>query len=329
MSKDLTINETLKLYRCPLSKTTITNKIKTGELPEPKLKQRGKINVRLWESKNLPDVGKMIGFLEPIKTDNPIVIVVYITKGGVLKTTTSFNLARIIALNGIPVLVIGQEPQGSITNLLSNFDEPETLEDIKQPAGLYEVFKGEKRIEDVICDTELPTLKFIPENAGLSSLEQEIVSQNKREYVLARILEKVIGKYVIIFDTPSHFGNLVKNAMTMASHVICPFGCDYGSYAAIANNIRDIDRFKQEMDLNWDVMAVRTLLDSNKSLSSDISKQYAEEYAHLITDRSIRRTIKGDESGVMQLSAIEYDPKSPLADDYYEVIKEIWRKVNG
>lgn len=41
----------------------------------------------------------------------PLVMSVFVTKGGVLKTTMSLNIARLLALHGVKTLVIGLDLQ--------------------------------------------------------------------------------------------------------------------------------------------------------------------------------------------------------------------------
>lgn len=328
MSKKYMFNQIMKLYRSNFPKVTFTNMIRSGDIPRPSIEKRGKANVRVWDTKDLPKIGEKIGFLEPIKTNTPKIIVDYAPKGGVTKTTTTTEVGRGFALNNIQTLIVPLEPQASSTNALEIVD-PDNLDNIKSPSGLYEVFKGDKTVEEVICDTDIPTLKYIPENSKLALLEQEINSQNKREYVLAKMLFKLSEKYVIIFDTPSHFGNLVKNALTMSTHMLAPFGCGFRDYEAITTNMALVENFRNEMDLNFELIVVRTLLDTNEIIPSKINKKYGEQYAEYITDRSIRKSALASQAASQKLSSIEYAPTSTLADDYYEVIKEIWSRVNG
>jgi len=75
-------------------------------------------------------------------------------------------------------------------------------------------------------------------------------------------------------------------------------------------------------------IVVPTLLEKTK-LSDQIQAQYKTLYPELITRTSIRRAVKGQESVAQKYSVIESDSSSPLANDYYEVVKEIWERIQG
>ncbi|HXH55187.1 MAG TPA: hypothetical protein VNK03_05540, partial [Gammaproteobacteria bacterium] len=89
------------------------------------------------------------------------------------------------------------------------------------------------------------------------------------------------------------------------------------------------NNYKKDMDLNWEqFIIIPTLLEKSK-LSSQIEAQYRTMYPELITTHSIRRAIKGQESIVHGASIIETDPSSPIANDYFDTISEIWNRISG
>ena len=42
---------------------------------------------------------------------------------------------------------------------------------------------------------------------------------------------------------------------------------------------------------------------------------------------AIRRAVRGQEALTYRQSAMEYDPKSELARDYYDLVKDVWARV--
>src|SRR5581483_3523224 len=105
MTKKWTPNELIKLYRIEKTKTSLYRDEASGLIPKAQRIKRGQTEIRVWEHKDLPQIGKSYGFLtQPASTK---VVSVYTPKGGVLKSTLALNLARMFALNGIKTLVIG------------------------------------------------------------------------------------------------------------------------------------------------------------------------------------------------------------------------------
>lgn len=325
-----TASKVTKLFRTEIPTTTLIRAEEQKRIPEAIRLTRGKIQARAWRQEQLPDLGRVYGFMkEPNETQ---IITVYTPKGGVLKSTTCYTLARTAALNGIPTLVVGLDVQGSITKLLSKpMDEYDSIDDIVEPAGLYEATGvNPTPIEQVIQVSDLPTLHYIPESLSLTLLEQNIRDAKKREFFLSKAIEPLKSKYkLIFFDNAPNWSFLIQNALTAANHVISPLGCDPESYRSVNRNIEIITQFQQEMDLQWDSFTVIPTLRENTKISSQIEAAYRRSFSDFITASAIRRAVIGQESSLRQVTVFESDPSSLLAQDYFETIKELWPKIAG
>lgn len=332
MKKLWSPNDLMKLFKIEKAKNTIHRAEASGAIPEASRVKKGKTHVRMWKTNDLPTIGKHFGFLNT--PNEPKIISIYTPKGGVLKTTLSFNLGRMLAINGINTLIIGLDVQGSITHNLYEDDENiDSIEEITELQGLYETIikpkEGGCKINDVIKKTELPTLSYIPETSNLNFLEQKIREKTRREYFLDTLIKPLKNKFdVIIFDNSPNWNFLIQNSLVAATDVICPIACDIETFRSLAQNIEMINEFKDLMALNWNnFILVPTKVERTK-LSTQIEAQYRRSFPDIITSSSIRAAAKGQESSLEKLSSIEYDPRSPLSDDYYSVINDIWKKIN-
>lgn len=332
MIKNWTPNEVIKLYRVEKTKTSLYRDEASGLIPQAKRIKRGQSEVRIWEHRDLPEIGKHYGFLSQPKEHK--IISVYTPKGGVLKSTISLNLARMLALNGIRTLVIGLDVQCTVShNLTKEGDKIEAVEDIQNPNGLYEASKPKEEggcsIEDAIYETDLPTLFYIPESSNLNLLEQRIRDESRREHFIERLIKSLKKDYqVIIFDNSPNWNFLIQNSLAAATDVICPIACDIETFRSLTQNIQMINDFKTTMELAWsNFILIPTKVERTK-LSTQIEAQYRTLFPEFITAGSIRVAAKGQESSLEKLSVIEYDASSQLAEDYYEIAKDIWNKIN-
>jgi chromosome partitioning protein len=166
----------------------------------------------------------------------------------------------------------------------------------------------------------------LPETVELIALENHIRERNKREQVLIdEILPHLKDYQAIIFDTPPSWNFLIMNALVASRHVISPVGCDLGSLQALTTNLNTLTEFKSRMKLDWDTfLLVPTLLQRTK-LSSQIQSAYVSKYKEQVTAGTIRRAVKGEESLAFQESVIENNSKSEIAQDYYQIIQELWQ----
>lgn len=297
------------------------------EIPVAERISRGKIQVRKWALEDIPKIGKKFGFLTQNKAQK--VLCKYIQKGGVLKTTTTFNEARIFALNGIKTLVVGLDFECSITDVIQPRDNIVTLSEDKRSLGLYHLFYDGAPIKDVIKKTSLPTLDIIPETHELVLLEKMLSKESRREYLFKdKLLPKLKEYDVIIFDNGPSWNYLIENAITASDVIVCPLGCNLLSYNASGTNFESILDFQKAMHLkNQKIIMYATLLERS-SLSQQIYAQYLSTFAEYIIAVPIRTSVKGQESLLSGKSTLEYLPKSSLSDDYYELITELWARIN-
>lgn len=331
MPKIWTPNQLLGLYRLDKGKSSVLRDEKRGVIPAAKRKSRGAISIRVWGQDDLPAIGKVYGFLKKPKSTR--VISVYAPKGGVLKSSISFNLARMFALNGLNVLAIGLEvSQRSLTCNLESHREIESLEQATKydERGLWDVVSDNVDIKDVIRTASLPNLHYIPESSNLNLLELKIKDAPRREYFLSKLIRPVLGNYdVVVLDNSASWGSyLVQNALVAATDILAPFACELEAYRSVVENIEILNNFKRQMELDWSSFSIVPTKVDNTKLSKEIETQYRIEFPEFVTTSTIRylKSVAEDAS-MEQLSVIESNNSSPLSDDYYQLIKELWSKV--
>jgi chromosome partitioning protein len=161
-------------------------------------------------------------------------------------------------------------------------------------------------------------------------LEQRIRDENRREHFLDRLIKPLKKNFdVIIFDNSPNWNFLIQNSLVAATDVICPIACEIETYRSLAKNIQMINDYKCNMELNWNnFILIPTKLERTR-ISTQIEATYKTLFSELITSGSIRNAAVGQESSLVQTSAIEYDPKSNLAEDYYDIINDIWGRINS
>lgn len=313
------------------NRQVLLNSEKRGDIPTAERELRGKIQVRRWHISQLPKIGEVLGFLS--KPKKQVVYCIYTPKGGVLKSTTTVNFARGLALHGIKTLLIGLDTiQSSATRYALRPNKIETLEDLEKlenEKGLYHLLIQGADINEVIKSTSLPTLDVLPETPELNKLEMEITLKQKRESFFKDKLMGLIGNYdVIIFDNGAAWNRLVENSLMVANNVISPIGCEIEAAKSLESNFKMVYDFKDMMGIKWNSFThIPTLLERNK-ISELIRAKYLNMFESTITVNTyIRRTVKAQEARMAHLSSIEYDPSSDIAKDYKSALIEVWQKT--
>lgn len=331
--KKWTNSELQKLFRMEIkSRHTLIQAEDKGEIPMADREQRGSTSVRYWSLEHLPEIGAKYGFLK--KPKKKVVLCVYTPKGGVLKTATSGNLARILALNGIKTLVIGLDFQKSVTNFLLPLPPFENMSDMQKyinenrSLGLYHFLYQGAKLDEIVKKTSISTLDIIPETPDLIALEKSLRSENRREYMFSDVIEDYLSYYdVVLLDNAPAWSLLAECSLTAANNLISPLGCDFETLQALGENFIHIEEFQKKMKLKWDNwLIIPTLLEKN-NVSQDVYEVYQREFKDMILPCPIRRTVKGQEARISNMSVIEYDSRCDLANDYYEMVTALWSKI--
>lgn len=140
-------------------------------------------------------------------------------KGGVGKSTTTFQLARSAVRRGRRVLVVDNDPQGNLTSVAA----ADEVDD--DQAGLADALstRAPETIRDVIVPGVWPGLDVVPTSgATLGYVRDELVIAGAgREGRLRQALDQVSADYDLIFiDCAPSLDQLTINGLTAADEVL-------------------------------------------------------------------------------------------------------------
>ncbi len=177
-------------------------------------------------------------------------------KGGVSKTTTTFNLGWMLASKGKRVVLVDADPQCNLTGMVLGYKGPTEFEQFYENdskrnirAGLAPAFESMPRlIEPVDC---LPVdgregLYLLPGHIGLAEYEVTLgiaqqlsgpiqTLQNlpgSLSYLLNKTGERFQADYVMIDMSPS-LSSINQNLLLTSDYFIVPASPDYFSVMAI------------------------------------------------------------------------------------------------
>lgn len=252
------------------------------------------------------------------------VIAIANQKGGVGKTTTTFNLGAALSKMGKKVLLVDCDPQGDLTTAMGYYDTDNipTLANLMDSSIRDEEIKAEQA---VLHHDE--GIDLIPSNLDLSALSMALVNAMSRENTMKKCLEDIKEKYdYVIIDCQPSLDMITINALACANKVIIPVQTQYLAARNMGQLLRTVSKVKRQInpELNVDGILL-TLVDGRTNLSKDTKIALQENYGSRIKifDTQIPIAVKIAESTVKGKSIFSYDKNNRVADAYFNFAKEV------
>ena len=253
------------------------------------------------------------------------VIAITNQKGGVGKTTTTFNLGVALAKQGKRVLVVDVDPQSNLTTYAGWYDENElkyTLTDLMEQSMNDEEIKTK---ESILHHSE--NVDLIPSNLSLSALENSLTYAMSREYTLRNCLSSIKDDYdYILLDCQPSLGMLTINALASANSVIIPVQSEYFALRGMADLFKIINKVRRQINPTLKIEgALLTLVDSRANLPKEIATQLKDNYGSILKlfNTQIPRAVKTAESTSSGGSVFSYDKCGRVANAYSSFAKEV------
>ena len=253
------------------------------------------------------------------------VIAITNQKGGVGKTTTTFNLGVALAKLGKRVLVVDVDPQSNLTTYAGWYDENElkyTLTDLMEQSMNDDEIKTK---ESILHHRE--NVDLIPSNLSLSALENSLTYAMSREYTLRNCLSSIKEDYdYILLDCQPSLGMLTINALASANSVIIPVQSEYFALRGMADLFKIINKVRRQINPTLKIEgALLTLVDSRTNLPKEIETQLKENYGSILNlfKTQIPRAVKTAESTSSGGSVFSYDKNGTVANAYSSFAKEV------
>lgn len=235
-------------------------------------------------------------------------------KGGVGKTTSTYNIASVLAMNGHKVLMIDSDSQASLTLMTAN--DPLAIEN-----NLCSVYDG-KAIEECIYQTKIENLSMISSSLALAKTESMLMSVTiGRETKIKKALSRIEKSFdFVVIDCPPALGLLTINNLVASDYVVAP--CETTALSIYAlDDLKDtIDEIK-EINSNLEFLGViATKFDKRINKDKEILDELKKDYKILGVLKNSVEARKGVEEG---LPAVIFNSKSEIAKTYIEIVENL------
>jgi chromosome partitioning protein len=251
----------------------------------------------------------------------PRIIAVANQKGGVGKTTTTINLGAALAEQGLRVMIVDLDPQGNAsTGLGIDVDDREFT--------TYELLLEDIDLGQVIQPTRAENLMIIPATVDLSSADIELISNERRSFLLHDALRQTaMDRYdfdYVLIDCPPSLNLLTVNAMVAAHSVLVPLQAEFFALEGLSQLMLTVREVRQSANPALRIEGVvLTMFDARNNLSGQVEKDARENLGDLVFQTLIPRNVRLSEAPSYSMSVLEYDPLSRGAIAYRALAKEL------
>lgn len=239
-------------------------------------------------------------------------------KGGVGKSTTANAAGAGLFYRKKRVLYIDLDAQGNLSYSLG----------VGNDASLscFEVLTGKSSLEEAVVRTSQGDL--LPFSPALSKIDS-VLTETGREYRLREVLESIRRLYdYIIIDTPPALGTLTVNALVACDSIIIPSQADIYSLQGIGQLIQTIQTVQKYCNSKLFIRGFLLVRYSPRAVISRDMTELLEDTARQLNTKlyktKIRECVAIKESQAKHQDIFSYSPKSNAAEDYDNLINEIF-----
>jgi chromosome partitioning protein len=243
-------------------------------------------------------------------------------KGGVGKTTTAINLATALAAVGHRVLVIDLDPQGNASTGLGIGRR------VRQVTS-YELILGEAELTDAALETGIPGLSMVPASEDLSGAEFELMSRERREFLLSRAIRSRVRDYdEVLIDCPPSLNLLTINALVAADSALVPMQCEFYALEGLSQLMRTIERVQRALNPRLELQGVvLTMYDQRNNLCDLVALDVREHLGAKVFDTMIPRNVRVSEAPSHGKPVLIYDHRCAGAQAYIQLAAELLRRA--
>lgn len=251
----------------------------------------------------------------------PYILSIANQKGGVGKTTTAINLAAALVEKGARVLLVDIDPQGNASTGLG-FTPSERVK------TSYDLLMENASLVSTVVKTAYAGLLICPSSADLSSADIQLVSNEKRSFLLHDALRDPIVDALdldfILIDCPPSLSLLTVNAMVASHAVLVPLQAEFFALEGLSQLMLTIREVRRGANPGLRIEGVvLTMCDGRNRLSQQVESDARATLKELVFKTTIPRNVRLSEAPSFAQSVLRYDPTSKGSEAYRGLATEV------
>lgn len=238
-------------------------------------------------------------------------------KGGVGKTTISYNLSFALARDGYKVLALDIDPQASLTKLFHAESDYTIVDFLIENSSGFKPVKVDENIDLVV---------------GSSYLEKRA----KELYLNSRLRSKIYKGQLnraydfIVIDCPPAGAELTINALSAATGVLIPLKPEFLAYEGLGTINEMIAEVKENVNNELSVIGiVYNDVEPRRVITKQIKELVNEQFGSAVFTAEMSHYVSFTESPLEKLPVFEYEKYSkPGTEQFLNFYKEFKQRLD-
>ncbi|MCK4796574.1 MAG: ParA family protein, partial [Spirochaetes bacterium] len=260
---------------------------------------------------------------------HPIIITISQRKGGVGKSTSTINLAHVLAEEGYKVLIIDLDDQQNTTRSISTSLKAGTSGILSAGKNIEDLLlKNDVTLKDVAIETEWENVYILPSSSNLSGVVKHLDGELGGHLILKEKLRDSKNFNFIILDTSPSLNILVINALCASDYMFIPLSSKYFSMQGLKQTLGSFKKVTSRLNADLKLLGIAFVNhDKRNVLANEIVRQVEDKYTELLFKTIIGINIKIEEAQVKKQSIINYAPEDRGSAQYRDLGIEIVGRI--
>lgn len=255
------------------------------------------------------------------RSSEPKIIAIANQKGGVGKTTTAVNLAACLAMAGFRTMLVDLDPQGNASTGLGIPAE-------RRRPSTYDLLIEDLSVSEVVQETDIANLLICPANGDLASADIDLVSNEKRSFLLHDTLREpaidVLNLDYILIDCPPSLSLLTVNAMISCHSVLIPLQAEFFALEGLSQLMLTIREVRQSANPTLRIEGVVvTMYDGRNRLCQQVENDVRATLGDMVFKTVIPRNVRVSEAPSYAMPVVTYDSASKGSEAYQALASEL------
>jgi chromosome partitioning protein len=176
--------------------------------------------------------------------------------------------------------------------------------------------------------TDNPLIDVLPARTMVEGIEEKIIMNTNRDFILHTALKPVKNKYdYILIDCPPSLGFVTINAMMASDGIIIPVQCEFLAMDGLTQLLNTVRMVQAKKKVNKEVLTIfgvlLTMLDTRSTSGFQVVAEVKTYFNEKVFQTIIPRNITCSNATFYGVPVTEFSPKSKSALSYRQLAKEV------